>query len=348
MALKGILAVLGVVFLLSSVIFISGCVEGGSFQSIFASLTGEGETVVAPKDVLLIENIQVIPNPPITANSTFALTFQVINIGETQEGAKEAKDVHVIAYDWGRCWPADDNGDTLPESTIEIYGIGEDPQSDKSTTIYPGGGAELIEWKFKAPDNDDLGRMEGKCPIRFKVVYKFDAHTTSDISVINRDRLVEASRAGETISVAPVQTQSRGPIKISVDFETSQPIDENLIIPAIIKVRDEGSGMYEKVPIDKLEIHFPRDFKVISCHPSTWMEWSGSSSTGYTVINSVGEIPLIKGESPPIRCDLMIDQDVANIKDIKTYSVRAYIKDYEYPLYEEKDVNIKPTYDVGD
>ncbi|MCK4634494.1 MAG: hypothetical protein KAT37_01330 [Candidatus Aenigmarchaeota archaeon] len=345
MALKGILAVLGVVFLLAPVVFISGCVEGGGFQSIFSSLTGGGETIVAPKDVLLVRDILVIPNPPITASSsvdsTFTLTFQVVNIGETQEGAREAENVHVIAYDWGRCRPMEADGETtISPEPDEIYGIGENPEVNLAATIYPGGGAEIVQWSFKAPTNTELGRMEGICPIRFKVVYEFDAHTTSDISIVARDRLVDASRAGETLSVSPVQTQSRGPIKISVDFETSQPVDENLIIPVIIKIYDTGSGMYESVPVDGLEVQFPNAFEIISCHPTSWMSWSDGEVT-----NSIGKIPLIKGESPPIRCDLSF---IGSIEDIKTYNVRAYIKGYEYPLYEEKDVTIKPTYTTGD
>lgn len=326
MGLKGILAVL-VVLLLAPVVFVSGCVEGGTFQSLFGSLTGQQEKVVAPNDVLLIENVQVIPNPPITADSTFSVAFQVVNKGTTQEGSMEARGVDVFCYDWGRCHPSD------PMEGVVVYA----PTFNASPkTIYPGG-AELVEFTFRAPTNTELGRMEGNCPIRYKVFYNFDAMTTSDIAIVSRNRLVDAHRAGETLSVTPVQTQSRGPIKISVDFETNQPVDEMLVVPVIIKIYDRGSGMYDKVNQSKLEIIFPPDFDIISCNPTTWMAVSGN-----TVINSKGDIPLIKGESSPIRCDLKLRQGF--VDDIKTYNVVARIMGYKYPLYGEKIVDIKPTY----
>ncbi|UCG95616.1 MAG: hypothetical protein JSV92_01030 [archaeon] len=336
-SLKKVLPVLFVVFLLAPVIFVSGCAEGGDFQSIFSSITGEQQKVVAPKDVLLVEDIQVLPTPPITADSQFTIAFKVTNIGETQEGAKEARNVKVYAYDWGRCDPNPSSDQQILDDN-SMTGLKD--QESTNIRIYPGGGAELVEWEFTAPSNTELGRMEGKCPIRFKVLYDFDAYTTSDISIISRDRLIDASRAGETIAITPVQTQSRGPIKISVDFETNQPVDENLIVPAIIKVYDKGSGMYEKVPQNKLVVEFPEDFTIISCSPPGWVSYSGS-----TVTNSVGNVSLIKGESPPIRCDLKLDSGVT-ITDIKTYNVRAKIEGYQYPLYEERDVAVKPTYGV--
>lgn len=328
---KGILAVLGVVFLLAPVVFVSGCVEGGDLQSIFSSLTGQQETVVAPKDVLLIQDIQVIPSPPITAStgsidSTFTLTFQVVNIGEAQEGSKEADLVKVYGYDWGRCEPRD----AIVNDMIQ----GLQGQETSDISIFPGGGAEIVQWEFKAPTNEDLGRMEGKCPIRFKLQYQFDAHTTSDIAVVSKQRLIEASRAGQTISVTPVQTQSRGPIKISVNYDTKQPVAEDLVIPVIIKVHDVGSGMYEKVPNGILEVDFPFPDDWVTCYNFDMEPDSGKWK-------NQKEIPLIKGETPIIRCD--INTQNINIEDIKTYNIRADMT-YTYTLYGEKDVTIKPTY----
>ncbi len=323
MSLKEILSVLSIVFILSPVIFVSGCVEGGGMQSVFESLgIVETETVKAPTDVIVVEDIEVIPNPPVSAStettdSTFTISFIVTNIGLTDEGAKAAEDVYATVYDWGRCDEVDISND-----------IG-------GATIYPGGGAELVEWQFKAPTNEDLGRMEGKCPIRFKVEYEYDSYTTSDIAVIDHDRLINANRAGEKISITPVQTQSRGPLKIEMLFETQQPVDENLVIPAIIRIHDEGSGMYEEVPSGVFSVEFDNGLTVNSCHPVNWI-----NVVSDTEIVNDAPIPLIKGVSPPIRCDLQS----ADISDIKTYKAVAKLEDYVYPLYEERMVTIKPTY----
>src|SRR4030042_50438 len=123
MGLNGILAVLGTVFLLAPVVFISGCVEGGTFMSLFNSLTGQKETLVAPPDVLLFQDIQVVPSPPITADSQFTLAFQVVNVGETEEGSQEARDVEVYAYDWGRCHPVYSSGIFKDNKLYEFEGV---------------------------------------------------------------------------------------------------------------------------------------------------------------------------------------------------------------------------------
>ena len=313
MVSKEVLAVLGVVFLLAPVVFVSGCVGGGDLFSIFSSF-GNQQVEVAPPDVLVVQNAQVIPNSPITADSPFTLTFQVVNIGETEQGAKEARNVNIFVYDWGKCHP---QGTIDPDG--KFY-------SGSPVKIYPGGGAELAQFKFKAPTNEELGYMAGKCTIRYAVLYQYDAYTTSDVVVISNERLEQVSKSGETLEINPVQTQSRGPLKISVDFEVNQPVSEGSVIPAIIKVRDEGSGMYEKVNAGDLEVDFS-GMELIGgdCNPSL-----------------ANEMPLIKKETPPIRCDLRVN----SVEDIKTFNVKANILDYWYPLYGEMDVKVNPTYEA--
>jgi len=322
MGLKGIPAVF-LVALLAPVIFVSGCVEGGDLQSMLSSLTGEAETIVAPKDVLVITDLRTIPDPPINADSEFTLTLQLVNVGDTEEGSKEAKNVGATVYDWGNCSPT--------SSTTAFSGI----------DIYPGGGAERAEWSFRSPSNTDLGYMERKCAIRFFIKYDYDAQTTSEISIISSERLEQASRTGESIEVTPVQVQSRGPIKISMDVEVEQPVEESLVVPVIIKVHDQGSGMYDKVlPARPLVIEFPSGLRVLSCTPTRMISLGTNPSGGYTATSS-SEIPLIKGESLPIRCDLELNE---NIDDIKTYFINAKILNYEYNLYGEKSVTIVPRY----
>ena len=321
--------VFGILFLVP-VIFVSGCVEGGGLQSIFNSLTGT-EVKVAPKDVLLIENIQVVPNMPITATSTFALSFQVTNVGDIGEGSKEATSVKAYLYDWGRCTPV-----KVPDKDGMVTGISK--QEVNPVYIYPQG-SEIVEWEIDTPDNDQLGRMEGKCPIRFKVEYDFSAYTTSDLVLIDKNRLKEIHRAGNLPSASATMTQSRGPIKISVDFESSPPIVSDLTIPLIIFVTDTGTGLFQNVDIGDLILEVPNDFDII-CY-SDWMD-EGTETGGIIELKNTREIPLIKGKTPPIRCDL--DYTGSAIYDMKTYSVRARM-DYTYNLYKEKDVIVRPTYE---
>jgi len=315
-----ILSILG----LALIVFVSGCVEGQGLQSLFGSF---GETKTAPSDVLLVDSMSVVPNPPITANSNFTIMFQVKNVGSAEEGTKEAKNVEVNLYDWGECKPTD---------TI-ISGIGGSVVNDLNT-IYPGG-AEIVEWDFKAPTNQELGNMEGTCPIRFKVNYDYSAYTTSDLVLVSEKRLKQAAKSGETLTANPLQTQSRGPLKITIDVQADQPVRSDLTIPVIISVKDTGSGLYQYVPNDtdkSLIVKFPKDFDV-SCDK---MKETGQDNNKVIFKNNV-KLDLIKGKSVPVRCDLTFN---GNIEDMKTFNIIAEMN-YTYPLYGDLEVRVKPTYE---
>ena len=315
-----------IIILLIPVLFVSGCVEGGD---IFSAFTGQQKTVSASKDVLEVQDIQAIPDP-VTADSTFTITFKVTNVGDASEGSKEARDVQVTAYDWGRCHPLDKNGKEITDASIDAF--------SEPAVIYPGS-SEVVEWNFRAPTNEELGRMDGNCPIRFKVNYTYDAYTTADLSIISRERMKGAYRSGESVTVSPVQTQSRGPIKIDLSFDVQQPVTEGLVVPVLVKVKDVGSGMYNKVENGKLELKFPNDLAdKVTCY-----NFNMSGSNG--IFKNNKEIPLIGGETPVIRCD--INTKDLNVRDIKTYNIRAQIIGYQYPLYEEKTVTVKSTYEQG-
>jgi len=300
------------------IVFISVCVEGQGLQGLFGSM---GETKTAPNDVLLVDSMSVIPNPPITASSSFTITFQVKNIGSAEEGTEEAKNVEVVLYDWGECEPQEDH------SSGEV--------TKQLNTIYPGG-AEIVDWNFKAPTNQELGNMEGTCPIRFKVNYSYSAYTTSDLVLVSEERLKQAAKSGETLTVNPLQTQSRGPIKISVDVQADQPVRSDLKIPVVITVRDTGSGLYQAVPNETLVVKFPSNFTV-SCDK---MNERGKKDDKKIYKNN-RKLDLIKGKSVPVRCDMTFNG--SSIEDMKTYNIIAEMN-YTYPLYSDTEVTIKPTY----
>ena len=307
-----------------SMVFISGCV-GGFPGFRFGSA---GTTIEAPDDVLLIKNAQVVPTPPIQARSTFDLTFLVENTGDAETG-KEAENVTVYGYDWGRCH------NTTPASNPGLVGIPGQP-----TTIYPGGGASLIEWTFQAPSNDELGRVQGVCTIRYKVGYDFTAFTVTDLSIIDEDRLREANRAGETITVTPVTSKSKGPLKIAIDVGADQPARESTstnpsVVPINIRIDDRGAGFIEGrgIGAGKLKVEFPPDFEgKVNCDSNSWNNPTSRTPTNKNVL------PFIKKQTPPLRCDIT----APDVADLKTFAIRAEM-DYRYELFDETDVEIQPT-----
>ncbi|MCD6368071.1 MAG: hypothetical protein J7L45_03235 [Candidatus Aenigmarchaeota archaeon] len=318
---------LGLIMLIP-VIFVSGCVQGPGMQMIFGSMGQEKE---APPDVLKIQSVTVVPNPPITSNSNFEISFQVVNVGKAEQGDKAAKDVKAFIYDWGLCSPIDSNGNVIREK--EIPGIDGQP-----VDIYPGG-AELVTQDFKTPTNEELGNMEGTCPIRFRVEYGYDAHSTTTLTLISQDRLREAARAGESLSVSPTTTKSRGPIKIDLSVDSTQPVRSDMVIPVTVKVEDVGTGLYQQVDTNSLVLTFPSDFDV-TCYPKEWIGSAVQSGDSKQVRN-IKPITLIQGQTPAIRCDLKYKGP--EITNMKTFTVRAYM-DYVYKVYGDTSVTVKPTY----
>lgn len=80
------------------VLAVSGCVIPGfeSYQGIFQPQ--QPETTEASIDMLKVQNLNLIPSPPIPAESSFSLTFEVKNMDETQEVK-----ANVGPYDIGLC-----------------------------------------------------------------------------------------------------------------------------------------------------------------------------------------------------------------------------------------------------
>ena len=319
---------LAVVLLVSSIVFISGCVSGPGMEMIFGSM---GEQKTAPTDVIKVQSLTVIPTQPITSNSNFEVSFQVINVGVAEEGDKAAKNVKVYIYDWGLCDPIDKNENAIYSD--EIIGIVGQP-----VDIYPGG-AEMVSQDFKTPTNEELGNMQGRCPIRFRVEYDYDAHTTTTLTLVSDDRLKEAARAGESLTTSSSTTKSRGPLKIDFSVDATQPIRSDSVIPVTIKVEDVGSGLYQQVGQNELVLSFPKEFD-ITCYPDEWM--SGVSTNGeLKIVRNEKPITLIKGTTPAIRCDLRYQGPA--VTNMKTFTLRADM-DYTYKVYGDTYVSIKPTY----
>ena len=280
-----------------SLVAVSGCID--DVNNILGMNVHKTE---APPDILAIENVNIFPNPPISAGSQFTLSFEVAN----KDKFEDATNVKIQGYDWGTC---------TPENPPERNKIVESP--DYSHTIYPGG-VELIEWNFRAPGNDLLGNMNGICPLRFKAQYDFSAKTVASVTVVSEERLLEAARSGEAISVTPTMTQARGPIKIDIEFGMRQPIRSGSTVQIMIRVKDKGTGLYSEVPAGKLKITSNLN---LVCDDTKFGK----------------NIKMIRRESPPYRCVFT----APSVTDMKTFYIKAELP-YTYELYGKKDVVIKP------
>lgn len=172
----------------------------------------------APHDLLKIKNVKVIPTPPIPAGNSFTFTLQVENLDQK----KTATHTSVSLYDTGRC-----KKDRVTPR--------------KKWDMFPGS-TKVLEWNIRAPSNKKLGYMTGECPLRYEAEYTFHAHTRAEAITISREKLEEASKMGETVSVSSMETKSRGPIKVDVRFGSEQPFREASLVPFNVIVQNKGSG----------------------------------------------------------------------------------------------------------
>lgn len=340
--------------LLMFVVSVSGCIGGGDG---FAGLMGTGaQEEKAPNDILKIDNLKVVPSAPVRAGSDFSLSFQINNLNDRES----AQNVDYRLYDWGRCDIKDDAS-------------GASPTSNEFGQLFPGS-TKLVEWKFEAPTNEELGMVSGDCPLRFEVSYGSSAVTSSDAIVVSQDRMDQISRSGESLSVSPSEYQSRGPVKTDIEFPSSQPFLEGSSLPFTVTIGNKGSGEVANLlnkdiciqfkgeggNVIKESEHCPENVNVGATGQAInegdlspdVSEGDGSDSSGDTSGSSSGmcsypreggdsEIPFIDKETPPIKCEVETPEIDS---PLKTYSVEVSVPSYTYTLYKEKSVEVKLSY----
>jgi len=251
--------------------------------------------VELPQDILKIETLGVIPETPV-ANSTFTVTFLITNLDEI----KEIENVKLTVYDSGMC-----------ESIT---------WGDSFTKIYPMS-TEEIELAFKAPTNQELGNMPGRCSIKYKLAYDFNAETLTEVVVINENKLEELQKAGETVSVSPKTIMGKGPIKIRTEIKEKQPILMDTTVPIVFNIENKGTGTFEVKSIDgKKELNI-------------------SSGLIDPPVCQEKTVSLINGKILPIACQLTTPRVV----DMKTFYIKTSLP-YRYSVQGEVDVDIKPEY----
>ncbi|MFZ3076895.1 MAG: hypothetical protein WA139_00385 [Candidatus Aenigmatarchaeota archaeon] len=97
--LKGIFSRYKLLFLVVAVVAVSGCIVPGG--DVFAGMFSpqRPSTTEGSADLITTQNTNIIPNPPISAENGFTVSFEVKNNDENEE----VKNVKVTQYDSGLC-----------------------------------------------------------------------------------------------------------------------------------------------------------------------------------------------------------------------------------------------------
>lgn len=300
------------------VLLISGCAGMPDIFGLGGGGSNVNKTELSP-DLVIIQNINVIPNPPIYAGDTFTVSFEVKN----QDDLNGVNDVKYSLFDSGLCnW---DSGDNTSGSV----------SGGKLVPLQ----TELYQWTFKAPDNNLIAHLPAKCPIRFKVNYTYESNSSVDVDIISTERLKQLQRAGNTPSFTPSNVVGRGPIKIYFTFGSEMPVRSGNTLSVFINVVDKGSGLYGTIPSGDLSITFPLDLTDPNCGEKFNCGSGRSAVCKNNKPSPIGDIPIIKKSSPQLRC---IVNASSTVTDEKTEYIIASLN-YNYDVEGETSVGVKPT-----
>ena len=325
-----------VVLVLLLALMVSGCTGFPDLSSIF----GGGQKVKEePEDVIVVEDLTVMPPSSINADDEFSVSFNIANVDETDN-----VDVGYRLLDSGLCYLLNslggfcsggqscyplDEGSCSGRCTQDSTGCCWDPYGE----VFPGfvpGQVEFVEWTFRAPKNEQIGYLSTRCPIRFIIGYDYQAASEIEVNVITDDRYEYLKQSGEFETFTPTLVLGRGPIKIHMELGVSLPVRTGKTVPFYVTVEDKGSGLLEEIGANNLTI------KTIG--PRTPDCGSRFTCTGNTCSNTE-PIIMISRKSPTIKCNFTAP---SNIDLERTYFIDA-IMDYSYRIVEETSIDVNPS-----
>jgi hypothetical protein len=307
------------------ILLVSGCV---TLPFDIPFLSGQGGTNVTElgPDVIVIQNINVIPGTSVRPEDSFSVYFELKNQEENRmvPSSEDTEDVKYNLFDTGLCtWTG---GTSYPQTTGSI-----DPFSPLET--------KLIEWNFKAPSAEQIAFLSINCPIRFKISYPFTAVSQIDVGIIDEDRLRDLQRAGEDVTYVPSLSVGRGPIKIYFDFGNTLPVRNNTNLSVYIKVNDKGNGLLGEISNEsdkQLIIEVSDKFQSLDCLKDYFK--CEHVDNIWRCHNEYKPIPLIKKETFEIRCVLETPLTV-NVQE--TFYITAKLN-YIYDVLGEANIEVKP------
>lgn len=282
-------------------IFILGCAQ-------------QQDTKKQSDDILGIDNILITPTPPIITGNDFTMNFYVKNLRDDMAG-KRIKIDAIKCYDWGRCEPKGKDCRTANAKPTDLI----------------TGSVEIVEWGFSSPSKEATGGLRVECPIRFKVVYEYEAAKNSEIAIISEQALKEAQKAGENPKPRVTESEAAGPLEIDIEYSLRQPIMTNQNVTATLRVMDKGKGIYQSVPNGSLSITPGKELLNFECEKF--------KKSGDKLVNEAN-IQMISKKSAPVKCTFKTPSEKA-VSEVKTSFIEARLK-YAYEVHERRDVTVEP------
>jgi hypothetical protein len=320
------------VLILMLALIVSGCTGFPDLSSIF----GGGQKVKeAPEDVIAVQNLNVLPPSSIYAGDQFSVSFDLVNLDENDDVA-----VGYRLLDWGLCPLNTSLGGFCSPGSLGCnpYNQGEcethsgchwDFFGETFPNFVPGQ-TEFVEWTFDTPNNEQMGYLPAKCPVRFIVGYNYRAVSEIEVDVISDERYDYLKQSGEFTTFTPTLTVGRGPMKIYMELGASLPIRSGRTVPVYVTVEDKGSGLLERIP--------PGNLTIRTIGPTTPDCGERFNCSANECTNNQTLI-MISRKSPTIKCSFTAP---IGVELEQTYFVDAFL-DYYYSVVEETSIEVKPS-----
>ena len=325
--MKKAIMVLSMLLILS----VSGCVSNDFFKMFVG---GGGGTVTQSPDIIVLENMGVIPAGSVKADTDFTVYFDIRNQGEI--GAPALRSVIMTLYNWGACHVTGtfQPGVWSPQPTTKPVSYSHLFDEIVSNQV------ERIEMPFKAPTLSEIGFMEADCPVDWSVSYNFNARTNDDFTVISTDRLNTLQRAGEAWkSNDQPQYVGIGPVKMYIDFKTPMPVREGNAIQFSVQAEDQGMGTYPSVKQGTFYLKVPSTWTGETNPCGEKLIESGTEGEYKVYRNTNLNITMINRKTPEIICQFKAPTITT---PEKSYNVYTNITGYDYVTYGSQSVHVVP------
>lgn len=240
-------------FALSIFVFISGCIGGGGDQP--------GNTQVVSNDLIKINKIEVSPASEIQTDSPFLVVLEVENVGQVPVK-------YLVDSDSTGGSVNSFNGDgVLVDYCNYLYKITDfsivpKKQCDSEYTgaclmnLKPGE-TQLLQWKLKAPSDEDIVVGEHICDFSLYINYTSQAITTNYIYFASSQELSERQYSDKELALTGSNIATFGPMAISLKPAERQPISSDSNWTLYTTLKNFGTGIVE---VRELHISMPNDF----------------------------------------------------------------------------------------
>ena len=336
--------------LIASVIAISGCVGipdifGRDVLSVQQSVVENGV-----KDVIVVKDINTIPNSPLLPDQQIILSFVLENRDAIKSSMAQVDLFNAPTMRDSQDRPCNfyavSTGQAAP-APIQRYCI-PDQCGLPGCPILPGE-EKPINFVMKTPTENDIKSIRTQAKLDFKATYGFEGSLNYIVPAVNSDEITKRQRAGEKTNLFTTKSYSSGPVQIDVELQGAPYMLDNYEAVMLFKIRNRGSGTLVKSQIDaeSMEIIFPPEFVVDQTRSSEkfscTLQPDGTTrcvNDGRTLGPAEGIIPIYRDESrSSLRFSVRLRDPLA--EPFRSYQITSQVS-YLYELRNSVDLTINP------